>query len=97
MCIPGTQKGQNRSFIPGISGAMVSGVAVYVNANGQLGTGTSSARFKTDIQDKSELHHEAFGLLALLVFEGHAPFGVGFQREIEVAAQLLIGRNGARL
>ena len=41
---------QTRTFIAGISGATASGgVAVYVNSAGQLGTLTSSARFKQDI------------------------------------------------
>jgi trimeric autotransporter adhesin len=41
---------QTRTFIAGISGATASGgVAVFVNADGQLGTLTSSARFKDEI------------------------------------------------
>jgi trimeric autotransporter adhesin len=44
---PGTQA---FTFIAGIHGATASGgVAVYVNSSGQLGTLTSSARFKQDI------------------------------------------------
>jgi hypothetical protein len=43
------------TFIAGISGATSSGgVAVYVNASGQLGTLTSSARFKENIEDIGE-------------------------------------------
>ena len=42
---------QIRTFIKGISGAVVSGAAVVVNAGGQLGTAPSSARFKQEIQD----------------------------------------------
>ncbi|HWD19763.1 MAG TPA: tail fiber domain-containing protein [Verrucomicrobiae bacterium] len=42
---------QSNTFIAGISGATAaSGVAVYVNGNGQLGTLTSSKRFKQNIQ-----------------------------------------------
>ena len=37
---------QTRTFIAGISGAPVMGVKVKVSAAGQLGVGTSSARFK---------------------------------------------------
>jgi hypothetical protein len=40
---------QIRTFIKGISGAVVSGTAVVVNAGGQLGVAASSARFKEDI------------------------------------------------
>ncbi len=47
-----------RVFVAGISGATAAGgVAVYVNSDGQLGTLTSSARFKTEIKpmdDSSE-------------------------------------------
>jgi hypothetical protein len=40
------------TFISGISGVTVSGgTAVYVKSDGQLGTNTSSLRFKQDIQD----------------------------------------------
>jgi trimeric autotransporter adhesin len=48
----GTQGTQQATFIAGINGVTASqGVAVYINANGQLGTLTSSQRFKHDIQD----------------------------------------------
>jgi Chaperone of endosialidase len=46
----GTQGTQTKTFIAGISGAGVSGVAVKVNAAGQLGTPPSSARFKEEIK-----------------------------------------------
>jgi len=41
---------QTRTFIAGISGAPVVGDTVVVDANGQLGTATSSARFKEEIK-----------------------------------------------
>jgi hypothetical protein len=42
---------QLATFIAGINGVTVSGgVGVYINANGQLGTLTSSRRFKNDIK-----------------------------------------------
>ena len=51
----GTGNGQqNRAFVSGIFGATVDGatdVPVLVDANDQLGTMTSSRRFKRDIQD----------------------------------------------
>ena len=47
----GTQGTQTATFIAGISGTPLgAGVAVRVNANGQLGTVGSSARFKQDIK-----------------------------------------------
>ncbi len=46
---------QTGTFIVGISGATsAAGVGVFVNSNGQLGTTTSSARFKEDIRDMGE-------------------------------------------
>jgi trimeric autotransporter adhesin len=38
------------TFIAGVSGTAVSGAAVVVNADGQLGVAASSARFKTEIK-----------------------------------------------
>lgn len=42
--------GQTATFIAGIRGTAVVGATVVVNANGQLGTATSSARFKKAIK-----------------------------------------------
>jgi hypothetical protein len=51
----GTQGVHTAAYIAGISGATASGgVAVFVNANGQLGTLTSSRRFKRDIADMDQ-------------------------------------------
>jgi trimeric autotransporter adhesin len=46
----GTQGTQMETFIAGISGTAVSGVAVVVSAGGQLGVASSSQRFKADIK-----------------------------------------------
>src|SRR4030095_7077826 len=46
----GTKEPQTKPFIAGITGAGVSGVAVKINAAGQLGTAPSSARFKQNIR-----------------------------------------------
>ena len=46
----GTQGTQTGTFIAGISGAGVTGLAVKVNAAGKLGTPPSSARFKDEIK-----------------------------------------------
>ncbi len=46
---------QNRAFIAGIFGATVAGgVTVYVKSDGQLGTISSSRRYKEDITDMSD-------------------------------------------
>jgi hypothetical protein len=45
-----------RAFIAGISGITVTGgAAVYIKSNGQLGTLTSSRRFKEDITDMGDI------------------------------------------
>ncbi len=47
--------GQTSAYIAGINGATSSaGVAVFVNASGQLGTLTSSGRFKQDVADMGD-------------------------------------------
>jgi hypothetical protein len=45
---------QTRTFIAGISGSAVTGSPVVVDATGQLGTATSSARFKKEIKPMDE-------------------------------------------
>jgi|HubBroStandDraft_3_1064219.scaffolds.fasta_scaffold07683_3 hypothetical protein len=46
---------QTAAFIAGVNGATsASGTAVFVNANGQLGTTTSSLRFKEEVEDMGE-------------------------------------------
>lgn len=51
----GTEGTQTTTYIAGISGATAaSGVEVFVNSSGQLGTLTSSARFKQNIQDMGD-------------------------------------------
>ena len=46
----GTQGTQTKTFIAGISGAVVMGPAVHVSSSGQLGAQASSRRFKDDIK-----------------------------------------------
>ncbi len=46
---------QNAAYIAGIYGSASSlGIAVYVNSNGQLGTSTSSLRFKEQVRDMGD-------------------------------------------
>ena len=62
---PGTYNpmAHTATYIAGISGATsASGTAVLIDANGHLGTTTSSRRFKEEIRDMGE---ESYGLLAL--------------------------------
>jgi hypothetical protein len=59
----GDPQAQFRTFIAGIDGVTSSGgTAVFVNSSGQLGTVTSSLRFKEDVQDMGEA---SAGLLLL--------------------------------
>jgi hypothetical protein len=51
----GTAGSQTATFLAGIYGTTVSGVEVFVNANGQLGTFTSSRRYKNDIKDMGDV------------------------------------------
>src|SRR5262249_21684821 len=54
--------GQNRTFIAGINGTAVTGLAVKVNADGQLGTPPSAARFKDDIKPMNKASEAILGL-----------------------------------
>jgi hypothetical protein len=58
----GTQGTQTRTFVAGITGAGVTGVAVKVNAAGQIGTAPSSSRFKQDIRDMGDTSEALFAL-----------------------------------
>ena len=68
---------QTSTFIAGINGATSSsGSQVYVNSSGQLGTFTSSLRFKEDVQDMGDATK---GLLQLrpVTFHYKAPYDDG--------------------
>jgi hypothetical protein len=58
----GTQGTHTRTFVAGISGTGVQGVAVKVNAAGQLGVGVSSERFKDDIKPMDKTSETIFAL-----------------------------------
>jgi trimeric autotransporter adhesin len=59
----GTTGTQTATFIAGISGATVpTGVAVIVDSSGHLGTTTSSARFKKNIQPMNKTSEAIFSL-----------------------------------
>ena len=53
---------QTKTFIAGISGAAVAGSPVVVDANGQLGTAPSSARFKKEIKPIDKVSEAIFAL-----------------------------------
>ncbi len=59
----GTQGGQTEAFIAGIHGnTTAGGIAVFVNAGGELGTSTSSRRFKEDIHRMAEASERLYDL-----------------------------------
>src|SRR6266567_5175546 len=58
----GAQGTQTKTFMAGISGAGVTGVAVKVNAAGQLGTAPSSERFKDAIKPMDKASEAILGL-----------------------------------
>ena len=67
---------QTTTYIAGISGAVVTGVAVQVNASGQLGVVASSRRFKENIQPMADLSSRLFGLRPV-TFTYKAEYGGG--------------------
>ena len=72
----GTAGTQTSTYIAGIYGVNTSGIAVYVNSNGQLGTVSSSRRYKEDIHDMADA---SSGLLRLrpVTFRYKQPFSDG--------------------
>ena len=68
---------QTATFIAGIDGATSSsGVAVYVNSSGQLGTLTSSVRFKEDVESMGEAS-DALMKLRPVTFHYKSPYDDG--------------------
>jgi trimeric autotransporter adhesin len=96
----GTQGTQTATYIAGISGTAIgAGIAVRVNANGQLGTVGSSARFKQNIKpmDKaSEVIHAlkpvTFQYKQELDREGISQFGL-VAEEVEKVSPDLVARD----
>src|SRR5205085_12269097 len=58
----GTDGLPTRTFIAGITGVVVSGAGVVVNASGQLGVSASSARFKDAIKPMDKASDAIFAL-----------------------------------
>jgi Chaperone of endosialidase len=97
----GKKETQTATFIAGISGKTASGgVAVYVNANGKLGTTVSSARFKEQIKPMDKAS-EAIHALKPVTFrykqeldpEGIPQFGL-VAEEVEKVNADLVARDG---
>jgi hypothetical protein len=68
---------QTRAFLAGVNGVTVSsGVAVYIDSNGQLGTVTSSKRFKEDIESMGDVTADLMKLRPV-TFRYKAPYDDG--------------------
>ncbi len=71
---------QTAAFLAGVSGVTVSsGVQVYIDANGQLGTLTSSARYKEDVADMADASRPLMQLRPV-TFRYKAPYDDGSHR-----------------
>jgi hypothetical protein len=71
---------QTAAYLAGVSGVTVSsGVQVYIDANGQLGTLTSSARFKEDVTDMAGSSRLLMQLRPV-TFRYKAPYDDGSRR-----------------
>ncbi len=89
---------QNRVFVAGISGVTVSGGAtVYIKSDGQLGTSTSSARFKQDIRDMDKASETLLALRPVTFHykpefdpEGIAQFGLIAEEVEQVNPDLVL-------
>jgi hypothetical protein len=91
---------QTATFVAGIRGTAVIGDAVVVDANGQLGTATSSARFKKEIKPMDKTS-EAILALKPVRFQyksdskGTAQFGLIAEEVAKVNPTLVVrDRNG---
>jgi hypothetical protein len=68
---------QTKAFLAGVNGATsASGTAVYVNSSGQLGTVTSSRRFKEDVEDMGAASRDLMKLRPV-TFHYKAPYDDG--------------------
>jgi hypothetical protein len=94
----GTPGAQKQAFVAGIFGTTAaSGVPVVVTQNGQLGTVTSSARFKRDIRDMGDAS-DALLQLRPVTFEyradldpaGTPQFGLVAEEVAKVAPELVV-------
>ena len=99
----GTQGVQTNTAIAGIYGATAaSGVPVYVTSSGQLGTLTSSARFKQDIQQMDDASHALYALQPVTFKykpgidpQGTPQFGL-VAEQVEKVAPDLVARDKTR-
>ena len=94
----GTQNAQTRTFVAGVFGTTATGgAAVYITPNGQLGTLTSSAKFKRNIHDMGDVS-DALLSLRPVTFEykpdidpaGTPQFGLIAEEVEKVSPELVV-------
>jgi trimeric autotransporter adhesin len=96
----GTQGTQTKTFVAGINGVAIRGVAVKVAADGQLGTAPSSARFKQNIKPMDQAS-EAIHALKPVTFHykkeidpgGTSQFGLVAEEVEKVNPDLVVRDN----
>jgi len=95
---------QSKTFIAGVYSATTqfAGVPVVMDLNGQLGTVSSSLRYKEDVQDMGGLSDRLFGLRPVTFkykaqSEGPIHFGLIAEEVAEVLPELVIHGQGGRI
>ena len=96
----GTQGTQTQTFIAGLTGAAVMGVAVKVNGAGQIGTAPSSQRFKTEIKPMDKVSEAILALKPVTFYykkeidpQGSPQFGL-VAEDVEKVNPDLVVRDG---
>lgn len=95
---------QNRAFISGIRGVVTgnaNAIPVYIDSTGQLGTVSSSRRFKQDIREMGDTTNALMGLRPVRFhYKAHGSdspdqYGLVAEEVEEVAPELVVrGKNG---
>jgi hypothetical protein len=95
---------QSKAFMAGVYGATTqfAGVPVVMDLNGQLGTVSSSLRYKEDVQDMGVLSDRLFGLRPVTFkykaqVEGPIHFGLIAEEVAEILPELVIHGQGGRI
>jgi len=93
----GTQGTQTATFVAGVNGAAVMGVAVKVNAAGQIGTAPSSVRFKQNVKSMGDTSEALFALRPVTFRykqeidpEGIKQFGLVAEEVVKVDPHLVV-------
>ena len=95
---------QTKTFIAGIRGVTTgsaTGIAVLIDANGQLGTVSSSIRYKEDVNDMGDLTSRLFGLRPVTFRYKTQPaavhFGLIAEEVDQVMPELVVRGNDGQI